>query len=485
MEYKNRMNFDKKRLLAMERLSETVQNECIKVVDEMAPEVWQRLMASASPGDLYEQLSQSDQAIVEKWKEKRDYLLRDMVQKEIEARLEGDTALCRESTPFIRVFVKSYDTRESDAVSYAVNSCEGAMLTIWNPSEQQIGLLREGHVVRIRNLAVRASKHEGLLQITAGGKTQMDLATSSPIPLASIGYANRFFTNILRVHLTAKKCSAAMIPTSPAPEVDTVGIVLRASQEGSNPTEERETIYLTDETGMVLKIERDQLLDADDAFSSLSSSALQNIENPVTVAFRDLRVTHFDFTENCSVAVFAQTSSVAIQAANSRVSSLIRWAKSASGSAILRRAAACIDAGINTIRQQSSAATITAIGYIAGFDIPDLPGENNPSHLEIRVDCGMPELQAWDFPFFLLDEALRICSVTPEPVSLDQAHDEKYANLKVLGKIFSARGLLLSFSLRKKSSNMAKPCDDERYEVRQVRVADCSALAELLISCSR
>jgi hypothetical protein len=183
----------------------------------MAPEVWQRLMASASPGDLYEQLSQSDQAIVEKWKEKRDYLLRDMVQKEIEARLEGDTALCRESTPFIRVFVKSYDTRESDAVSYAVNSCEGAMLTIWNPSEQQIGLLREGHVVRIRNLAVRASKHEGLLQITAGGKTQMDLATSSPIPLASIGYANRFFTNILRVHLTAKKCSAAMIPTSPAP----------------------------------------------------------------------------------------------------------------------------------------------------------------------------------------------------------------------------------------------------------------------------
>jgi hypothetical protein len=97
----------------------------------------------------------------------------------------------------------------------------------------------------------------------------------------------------------------------------------------------------------------------------------------------------------------------------------------------------------------------------------------------------MPELQAWDFPFFLLDEALRVCGVTPEPVSFDQAHDEKYANLKVLGKIFSARGLLLSFSLRKKSSNMAKPCDDERYEVRQVRVADCSALAELLISCSR
>ena len=31
MEYKNRMNFEKKRQQAMERLSETVQNECIKV----------------------------------------------------------------------------------------------------------------------------------------------------------------------------------------------------------------------------------------------------------------------------------------------------------------------------------------------------------------------------------------------------------------------------------------------------------------------
>lgn len=183
----------------------------------MAPALWQRLMASASPGDFYEQLSRSDQAIIDKWKERRDYLLRDMVQKEIEARLEGDTALCRESTPFIRVFVKSYDTREADAVGYAVNTCEGAMLTIWDPSEQQFGILHEGNVVRIRNLAVRASKHEGLLQMTAGAKTQMELALSSPIPLASFGCAKRSFTNILRVHLTAKKLSAAMIPTAPAP----------------------------------------------------------------------------------------------------------------------------------------------------------------------------------------------------------------------------------------------------------------------------
>ena len=152
-----------------------------------------------------------------------------------------------------------------------------------------------------------------------------------------------------------------------------MGILLRASQEGSGSAEERESIYLTDETGMVLRVERDHLLDVDDAFSSLSSSALQNIESPITVAFRDLRVTHFDFAENCSVAVFAQTSSVASKAASSRVSSLIRWTKSTSGSVILRRVAACIDAGINTIRQPSSAATVTAIGYIAGFDIPDVP----------------------------------------------------------------------------------------------------------------
>lgn len=446
----------------------------------MAPKLWQSLMTKASPRDFYDQLSQSDQIMIDKWKDKRDHLLRDMVQKEIEAQLEGDTALFRESTPFVRVFMKSYNSTNGDAEEFTEGTCEGAMLTIWNPSELQLGLLWEGNVLRIRNVSMRSSKHEGLLQLTAGAKTQMEPVSFSSVPLASIGYAKRSFTNLLRVRLIAKKLSAGMLPNSPAPEVDTAGVLLRVLHKGSGCVEERETIYLTDETGMMLRVERDHFSE-DDALASLSSSALQNVGNATTMAFRDLRVTHFDTAENCAVAVYAQTSSVATKAASGRISSLTTWANSPDGSVRLRRIAACVDVSI-PMNQVSSTDTITAIGYIAGFDIPDTHGANH-SHLEIKVDCGMGELRVWDLPFFLLDHALHICSVAPEPVSLDQAQDENYANLKVLGKIFSARGLLLAFSLRKKASNMADSRDeDERYEVRHVKVANSSALAELLVN---
>jgi predicted aconitase len=77
---------------------------------------------------------------------------------------------------------------------------------------------------------------------------------------------------------------------------------------------------------------------------------------------------------------------------------------------------------------------------------------------------------------------LSICSVAPEPVSLSHEQDEKYAQLKVLGRLFSARGVLLLFSLRKKTSNMADSSKEERFEVRQVKAADSDALAEVYVS---
>jgi hypothetical protein len=430
-------------------------------------------MKSVSPSDFYEQLSRCDQVVVDKWKEKRDTLLRGMTQKVIEERLNSDTAMFRESTPFIRVFVKSYHPF-NEKKGTEEPACEGALLTIWNPSEQQLGLLREGHVVRIRNLSVRATKHEGLIQLTAGAKTEMESILSSPllpIKLASLGYFNRVFTKLFRVHAIAKKLSANLLLSSPAPEVDTAAILLRISQEGN--TGERELLYMADETGLVLRVERDRTSDQDDTFISRSKSAWQNAENPTTVAFRDLRITHFDSAENCAVAVYTQTSCVASK--TPRFSELLKWAKSPSGCSLLRRLAACMDSGI-PLNQPTSNQTAIATGYIAGFNIPEI---SNNSHLEIKVDCGMAELLVWDFPFFLLDDVLSLCNIAPEPVSLEREVDEMYAKLKVLGKIFGARGLLLVFSLRRKS-NMA--CEDGKYEVRKVKVADSNTLAHVYVT---
>lgn len=451
----------------------------------MAPELWKRLMKSASPGDFYERLSRSEQGIVDRWKEKREILLRDMVQKEIEASLEGDATVFRESTPFMRAYVKSYElTRSGDGTDKATVT-KGAMLTIWNPSEQQLGLFREGNVVRIRNLSVRASKHEGLLQLTAGSNTQMESVSSFPTAkdtLTSIGYSRRLFEKLIHVHLTARKLSTDELPSSPAPEVDTAGILLRVLREGRGCTEERELIYFTDETGLVLRVEREHPPDEEADFDSLSWSARQNIERHCTIAFRDLRVTHFDSTEKCAVAVYAETSSIVTKVAGDRLSELKEWAKTPAGHWLLRRVASSMDASV-PVNQCNFTRTCTVVGYIEGFCIPGGLESSNHSHLEIRVDCGGSTLQVFDFPFFLLDEALQMCSVAPEPVSLGPEQEEKHAKLKVLGKIFSARGLLLLFSLRKKPSNMAEsPVEDERYEVRQIKVANPSALADVYLS---
>jgi hypothetical protein len=432
------------------------------------------MMRSGSPCDFYEQLSRCDQVVVDKWKEKRDTILLGMAQKAIEERLDGDTAMFRESTPFIRVFVKSYNPFNKKNGTKKETVCEGALLTIWNPSEQQLSLLREGRIVRIRNLSVRDTKYEGLMQMTAGAKTQMESILSSPLlpsKLASLGYSKRVFAKLFRVHTIAKKLSANLFPSSPAPEIDMAAILLRVSQEGS--AEERELIYMTDETGLVLRVERDRTSNQDDSFIYRSQSARQNAEDPTTVAFRDLRITRFDSAENCAVAVYTQTSDIASK--TPRFSELLKWAESPSGRCLLRRLAACMDFGI-PLNPPASNQTAIATGYIAGFNIPE---SSNSSHLEIKVDCGMAELLVWDFPFFLLDETLRLCNVAPEPVSLEREVDEKYAKLKVLGKIFGARGLLLVFSLRRKS-NMA--CEDGKYEVRKVKIADSNALAHVYVN---
>lgn len=436
-------------------------------------------MASASPGDFYEQLSPSDQVIIDNWKDKRATSLRDMVQKEVESRLEVNTVLFRESTPFIRVFVKSYIPAISADKEEKVE-CEGAMLTVWNPTEQQLGLLREGCVVSLTNLSVRNSKHEGLLQLTAGAKTQIQPTLSSPIPqhtLTSIGYTKRSFVNLFRVQLMAKQLSRGVLPSSPAPAIDTAGILLNVSREGSGYGEERESIFITDDTGLLLRVERDHPGD-DDTFSSLSSSARQNVESLRTIAFRDLRITQFDTSMNCAVAVFAETSSVVAKAADEYLLALSKWAESPAGHILLNRIASCIDAGV-PLCQSNSSMTTSAVGYISSLSVPaDFEGDTVP-YLEISVDCGLPDFQVWHFPMFLLDQALSICGIAPGPVSLHEV-DEKYTELKVLSNIFSARGILMQFVLRrKKLSFISNGKDDaETYEVRKMKVADAGALAD-------
>ena len=115
-------------------------------------------MSSTTPEEIYETFSNDNKYIISRWTEKRSTLVHRRIREEVESELQTETSLVRESTNFLRVKVHSVDPK---------SSCnENAMLTIWQPTEEQLGFLKEGTSVEFHNLAVRESTYDGISIIT-------------------------------------------------------------------------------------------------------------------------------------------------------------------------------------------------------------------------------------------------------------------------------------------------------------------------------
>lgn len=457
-------------------------------------------MKCGSPSDFYERLTAREKCSIDKWKEQRDALLQTRIRKEVETVIECDSSLMRESTPFVRVLVKTFnrnlptaddrDESEPGSVSSPPES-ESALLTVWRCTEEQLGVLKEGSMIRVRNLAVRKTKRDGLIQLTASQKTPME---SLPLnacsrDLKGMGFHRRSFLSLFHVHALSKKLLNQSLAPFPAPEVDVAGIVLKVLEEGYS-TGVRFLIYIADESGLVLRVHRDEGHRESDALRSLSTSAQRNVEHAVTIAFRDIRVMPFDPSENCAVAVFADTSSVPSRNATcGRKSDLQQWCKSPVGGQLLSRLSACVD-GLVPMLQESTSKSATAVGYIAGFTVQSessLSSESEFAPLQIMVDCGCNELQLWEFPLSLLDEALRLCGDSNDAVAVKLEEERIHLQLKYLGQVFRGSGVLLHFVLNQKPTNMQLDCNNcssggSVYQVQQVRVANIRALAEIYSS---
>merc|ERR1719296_347407 len=94
---------------------------------------------------------------------------------------------------------------------------ESAELTIWRVSEEQLHLMKEGTVVRMKNLGVK-SERNGLLQITAKQDTIMEPLSSEHCQLIQSGYQERCPTSLTRATLMSKIMEASCL----AREVDIV-----------------------------------------------------------------------------------------------------------------------------------------------------------------------------------------------------------------------------------------------------------------------
>ena len=431
----------------------------------MAPAVWHRLMKSHSPGEFYDDLCNEDKLEVSNWKAKREGLLPDRIQKEIDASLECDTSLIRKSTPLIRAHVSSFDVLAPDVVAG-----RDAHLTIWDPSDEQVSVLKEGTILEVYNLSVRDTTFDGNLQLTANGRTRIEAFSKDLSAHLAKRCQHARIKSLFRVHALSHKMTSGsdLVQTIEGDQVDTVVTIL-----GIEEREERDGllffIYVTDETNLILRIHCDKLPTGFGLFEQ------ENPSNQDIVYFLRLRIMPFDYAENCAVATwddessFALTSSIA--GVQRRLGELRQWSSSPKGKGQINRAQRYVNARIPTWEQYGWR---TAIGYVVGL-------LKSGQFLNLAVDCAhCTSIQEWELPPTVLDSMLEILAKlgddnTNRCVGLPLEDDERVQELKILGSILRSRGVLWRFSL-KRLENPVAGTTDIQFIVHDVSLADTQAL---------
>jgi len=429
--------------------------------------VWHDFSRHQSPEDFYISLNDSDRRTVDSWRERRQVLVQTSVRQQIDAKLSeiDDESSSLLGTPFLRVLVgTSVDPIHAQQRDEIV--CEEAMLTIWNPSEEQQAALKEGAVVRFKNISVRDSRYDGLLQLVANGRTPLSTASSSPPKyLLDQFHPRRDFGSIAQITSLSKQ--AGVRPGKQRPfEVDVIGVVLKAESFDLSPFW---LIHMTDISGLLLRIQCNTLDKGDfRPLLSFSSSVGENIETPLIAAFRHLRVLPYDDIDGCAVVDYRETSAF-IQSPDlsPRLAALRKWTACERGSSCLRKVAVTMDAKIPC----SSAAAVVAIGFISDFLVV------LDHQLLIEVDCGVGGMKIWKFPLGLVQDFLAICGDSRGSVVLHAEAEQRISRLTNLEQIFRARQNPFRFELQRLHAALSTDYPDCQYEVMNVTKVDIEALA--------
>jgi hypothetical protein len=401
-------------------------------VDENAPEAWQRFAMSAAPEDIFATMNESDREAITRWQAHRNSLIRRRIQDEVESELEVETSLLRESTPFVRIKVCSIDpipTRN-----------ESCVVTLWQPTEEQLSLLKDGNVVQMQNLTVRESSYDGHLQLGANSRTVMESCAMPPASyLERIDFNHRSFLNLFEVHKLSHSIGDESYSTKAVDHDIDIAAVQVKLIEPSCDSEAKYRIYVTDETGLVLRIQCKEHLWGMAARGFMSDGT----QSFVPVALCDLCIKPYDPKEQCAVAEFGELSSHAV--ADDRIKDLNRWVAVSSDSELLRIASYCQ----TTIPFWDGGEQLTAFGSVIGLSSEQL------EKICIEVDCCGQGVHQWELPANVLESMiLALSSSLGQTVLTTHEEDSRLSRLGVLGPIFRSRGVLWQFRLRSNPTNI-------------------------------
>lgn len=454
-EYARRAEYEQRRTQAMDGAIEMVDMECFENVEDEALTVWDTLQDDGQNSEPRAGPSERDRQIADNWIRQREALIRNRMQNQVEATRDEIVVECGESTPFISLFVKSATE----------GTCDGALLTVWNATESQEAILNEGEVVTFRNLVVKSSKRDGLLQLTARESTPMHDAQYDVETRRSIGFVGRSFVPFFLHHtLSRKLCLGVPLPF-PAQLIDIAGSIVRVVQCNVHQFK----IYLSDDSGLVSRIDRSCSAEVASAFVSMSVNTRGTLQ---PIAFRDVRVMPYDYVECCAVAAFTHNSSFST---TNRVCASMALTTNHDDE-LARLVAVAMEAGTSSCaiaEYLSSCPVSVAIGRIVGCE----KSVRGSTHVfNVKVDCGSTTLHSWEVPSFLMDDVLAVIGDGRRPTSLSFKKSKRSGSSRGFQRALMASGVLLRFVLQAKMTS---------YEVRQLCIADCHAISALHLMVQR
>ncbi|MGK3756068.1 MAG: hypothetical protein ACI8RD_008378 [Bacillariaceae sp.] len=376
-------------------------------------------MRSSRPEEIYETFDNQEKNIISKWREQRNALVHRRVQQEVEAELETETSLIRESKNFQRVRVYSIDPK---------TSCrESALLTIWQPTEEQLGFLKEGTAVEIHNMALRDATYDGSLQLIANSRTVIESFTFQATSLIEkIGFRKRRFLNIFQVHKLSHEATNDRVNRKQS-DFDVAAVQIHVVEPSHSS--DAFSFYVTDETNLILRIHCKK--------PPLVLKALllgEKLFSPY--AMRDLVICPFDQEQQCAVAEFRDMSSVVMS--NEHIERLKSWTSSSSQKD-LSQIAAYLRAGLPLWEQDSDQKV--SLGYIMGLRT------ESKDKIYIEVDCCGHGCYEWKLPARVLQQMISTISADDLQVSLCPEQEDRISKFGMLSKILRARGILWRFQL--------------------------------------
>mmetsp|Transcript_2784 Transcript_2784/g.6079 ORF Transcript_2784/g.6079 Transcript_2784/m.6079 type:complete len:953 (+) Transcript_2784:1048-3906(+) len=463
-EDKRNMEFEKRWSRRAEKLSEALNAEIEKEVDEGAPELMKKKKINLD--DDISHLPPDEQMEIERWRQQRADLVRRRLNEEVKSELEVETSLQRESKPFLRVLVHTIDPKEGKA--------EHAILTVWSPTEDHRNVLKEGKLIQLFNLAVRGEMN-GILNLSANEKTtiqsfqveHLDFDERRP------GFQPRRLLSVFEVYKLSRLAGLGGHPECDKKDwkyfdVDVVGIQIY--QQKVNESNQGYLTYVTDESGLILRIQSKKALD-----TSATKEQNSQVRKLPIVCLRDLRIHPYDSNQNCAVAEYGDLSSTFL--AHKRIEELEIWTSSSTSTqgTLLSRLSCNTNAMLPFYSQRGERKTV--IGYIVHIAL-----SKRENMMSITVDCNGFGSYTCELPHHLLDRMVQIVEEDGclSRVTLSRSEEAIAPSLGRLAAIFRCRGFLWRFQICSKTAASRSSSSSKKYVIEEASRADKIAFAQAI-----